>query len=272
MSNELTQYDNNLPMRNTDDVFRLAKAFAQSGVLGAKNEAEGVMALKVVQEVGIVAANERYNIMMGKLSKKAHAICADFQRAGGTYRIVRRDSECAELVASFGETRDMMFRFSWEDAIQEPFIYAGGPDTQMAQLKKPVEQRKLKDKYATPRSRMQMLWARVISDMGQALCPSASEGMYPPEIVADFDELQSAVNVEPQELSQDEIARRAAAAQPAELVIADPQLCPIGGPNYEGKRWANLDNKLLKMALESDSPEITNEHRTEIEKIIKERE
>jgi hypothetical protein len=260
-----------LPMQNTDDVFRLAKAFAQSGVLGAKNEAEGVMALKVVQEVGIVAANERYNIMMGKLSKKAHAICADFQRAGGTYRIMRRDADCAELVASFGETRDMTFRFSWDDALQEPFIYAGSPDAQKAQLKKPVEQRSLKDKYATPRSRMQMLWARVISDMGQALCPSASEGMYPPEVVADFDELQSTGN-EPQELSQDEVARRAAAAKPVEIVIADPALCPIGGPNYEGLPWRNFSTEHLANALASGNPEITEAHRTEIEKIIKERE
>jgi hypothetical protein len=115
-----------------------------------------------------------------------------------------------------------------------------------------------------------MLWARVISDMGQALCPSASEGMYPPEIVADFDDLQSAD--EPQELSQDEIARRAAAAKPVELVDIDPQLCPIGGRDYEGLPWRNFSTEHLVSALSCGNIKITNAHRAEIEKIIKERE
>jgi len=113
MGNEIVVRAQSLPMQNTEDVFRLAEAFARAHVLGAQTQAEGLLALKVVQEVGLCAANERYNIMMGNLSKKAHAICSDFLRAGGRYRIVRRDPECSELVASFGDTK-MTFRFTWE--------------------------------------------------------------------------------------------------------------------------------------------------------------
>ena len=95
MSTDIAVRDNNLPMTNTDDVFRLGKAFAQAGVLGARNDAEGVMAVKVVQEEGLVRAAQRYNIRQGNIGLKYQALAGDFIRAGGSYRVVRRDAECA---------------------------------------------------------------------------------------------------------------------------------------------------------------------------------
>ena len=260
-----------LPVSSTADVFALARAFAQAHVLGARNDAEGVLALKVVMEKGVVSANERYHIRQGQLSKKYQAIVNDFFDAGGKYQIVRRDPECAELVASFGDTRDMTFRFSWEDAQQEPFIYSGGPDQQMAQLKKPIEKRTLKDKYATPRSRMQMLWARVISDMGNALCPRACEGMYPPEVVEDFDDAPRAT---PEPITDAEAAKRAAAAKVVAVVVEgdDFSVCPDGFGEYSGKPWTEIEVEMLQNAYEAASVNangLTEQHAGEIEKALR---
>jgi hypothetical protein len=258
---------NTMPVRNTDDVFALAKAFSQAKVLGAKNPAEGLLVYKLISEIGLVAATERYSLMMGTLGKRAHAIAADFLKAGGSYRVVRRDPECAELVASFGETKNMTFKFSWDDAQKEPFVYAGPPKEQKQELAKPVEKRTLKDKYATPRSRTQMLWARVISEMGQTLCPQACEGMYPPEVIADFDESERNITqrgepgARPQPKGGVDVGHEH--TQEAEFSEStepesDPQpepdytRCPIGGPNWRGRPWTELEKETLETAVQSD--------------------
>ena len=259
-----------LPMQTTADVFELAKAFAQAGIMGAKNPPEGLMALKVVQELGIVAANERYNIMMGHLSKKAHAICADFMAMGGTFKIVERTENRAALTASYGETKDMPFEFSWEDAQNEPFVYEGGPHKQEAELKKPFEKRNIKSKYRTKRSRTQMLWARVISEMGQTLCPKACEGMYPPEVVADFDdERPQAVRVQPKPMDAAAAAKAVRnmthEAEAEEVTEPDYTICPIDYDDYLGRKWTTFENEQLSKALESD---LDNGYKVEIQKVL----
>ena len=281
MANELVKsVRGQLPMNSIADVFALAKAFAQAHVLGARNDAEGVMALKVVQEVGMVRGNEVYNIMMGRLSKKASAICADFLKAGGKYRIVKRDSTCAELVASFGDTKDMTFRFTWEEAQEEPFVYAGGPDSQQAALLKPIGKRTLKDKYRTPRSRMQMLWARVVSDMGMALCPTVCEGMYPPEVAEDFDdEVTPTPGAAPTPITEAEAVQRAknvtaeVVAEPAVVnsatAIPDATICPDGFGEYSGVLWEKMDDATLAAALETDG--LTPGHKAAIRRVQEER-
>jgi hypothetical protein len=275
MSTDIVRVDRaQLPVQNSADVFALARAFAQAHVLGARNDAEGVMALKVVMEVGIVKANETYNIMMGRLSKKASAICADFLKAGGTYRIVKRDSECAELVASYGETKEMTFRFTWEEAQGEPFVYEGHPNAQQAALARPIEKRVLKDKYKTPRSRMQMLWARVVSDMGMALCPTVCEGTYPPEVTEDFDDDPQRTPAAPMApISEEEAARRAknvtAEVGVAALAIPDATICPEGFGEYSGKAWAEMDDETLAAAEKAEG--LTAGHKAAIRLVMDQR-
>lgn len=237
-----------LPMATTQDAFALAQAFAQSGVLGARNPAEGVMALKVVMEEGLVRASQRYNIRQGSIGLKYQALAGDFIKAGGSYRIIRRDAECAELVASFGDTRDMTFRVTWAEMLNEPTPYRGGPDAQMAELRKPVAERKLKDKYATPRARMQMLWARLISDMVNALAPNIG-GLYPPEIVDDIVDDDPLSRREPVEITPEAAAERLAGDGEHPI---DYTICPPGFGPYSGKAWTEIDAETLTKAAQSE--------------------
>ena len=264
--------DDRFPLLNTVDVFKIGKALAQAHFMGARNAAEGVLALKVIQEVGAVRANERYHLMMGRLSKRADAICADFLKAGGTYKIIRRDADCAELVASYGDTKDMTFRVTWEDAQEEPFVYAGNQSEQLAELEKPRSQRKIQANYLTPRKRMQMLWARLVSDMGRALCPQACEGMYPPEVVKDFAELNCRPSV-PSDASNAPDGPDTSGTINAEYTVEDDEgatdytRCPFGEPGGEwfGKKWTEFDEASLNRALESD---LSYEHKAEIRKVL----
>jgi hypothetical protein len=246
------------------DAVSLATAFAQAHVMGAQNDAEGMLAVTLIHEVGIVKAESTYHIMMGRLTKKAEAILADFIRAGGKYKIVQRDALGAKVIASMGETLNAEFSFTWEDALQEPFVYAGSSKDQRAELKKPVEARNLKDKYATPRSRMQMLWARLVSDMGRTLCPSATDGMYPPEEVSDFEELQNAKNAG-QVIGVIEVTKRSSAQ-------VDYTVCPkLGHEAIDGKLWSEMDNATLESALNGDNEAITVTHKAAIRLVLEER-
>ena len=257
-----TDHSRNLPIHSMADANQLAVSLAQAKVLGAGNPAEGMLAVILIKEVGLVKASATYHLMFGQLSKKATAILAHFTEKGGTYRIVRRDSECAEVIASFGDTKDMTFSFSWEEAKQEPFVYDGKPGVQIAQLSKPFEQRKLKAKYATPRSRMQMLWARLVSDFGNALCPDACEGLYPPEVVSDFSELDDRKEsaTAGQVIDIAEAQRRTDAS-----IVQDFQVCPIGGEGWKGKKWEDFPSASLMMAMASDDPAISDTHRAAIQ-------
>lgn len=263
-----------MPIATMNDAVTLAQAFAQAHVMGAKNDAEGMLAVTLIREIGLVKAESTYHIMMGRLAKKAEAILADFVKAGGKYKILQRDATAARIVASMGETQNAEFSFTWEDALQEPFIYDGSAKDQRAALKLPVEKRVLKDKYATPRSRMQMLWARLVSDMGRALCPAATDGMYPPEEVSDFDDVQPIGRTgAPKVIETEEIMKRTEtqSTQSAQTAPIDYTVCPIGGIGFKNMPWSEMDDATLEGALASDNAEITVTHKAAIRLVLEER-
>jgi hypothetical protein len=150
-------------------------AIAKSRLLGCENEDQGrVMAMACLAKgTDPMSLAQRYDIIQGKLSMKADAMLATFRAMGGDHGVIQRDAEAAEVELVW-EGRTSRFRFTWEEAQAEPFVYGKGG--------------KIKDNYATPRKRMQMLWARVVSDGVRAICPEVNQGLYTPEEVSDFDD------------------------------------------------------------------------------------
>ena len=116
----------------------------------------------------------RYHIIDGRLSMKAGAMLADFRVRGGRHRIIERSPERAAIELTI-DGQSQQFSFTWEEAKKEPFVY-GKNDT-------------VKTNYATPRIRMQMLWARVVSDSIEAMAPEIAYGVYTPEELSDFHEV-----------------------------------------------------------------------------------
>ncbi len=263
----LATTQSNLPVQlsSMQDATALAQSFGQAGVMGASNAAEGMLAVVMVNEVGLVKATANYHIMMGSISKKAHAILADFVRAGGKYKILQRDAEGASMFASKDSTEGT-YTFTWEDAQKEPFVYDGGIKEQHRQLTLPVADRILKGKYATPRSRTQMLWARLISDTCNALCPESNEGMYPPEVVEDFDEKSTEAAGKTIDISvaQD----RSEAAVP----VIDYTLCPFKDNEGNQAKWDAMKTAHLETALKSEKEEMTATHKAAIRLVLETRE
>lgn len=180
MSQELEIYG-----RITDPlaaVQQLGAAIAKSKMFGCDNEAQGqVLALEcMARRLPPLSLAERYHIVEGKLMMRYDAMLAEFTNLGGTYKVLERTAEAAEIELTLsGQT--IRERFTWDDAQKEPLPF--GKDG------------KIKKNWATPRSRRQMLWARTVSEGIRTICPRVNYGrVTPEEIDRDDDAIAGTVN------------------------------------------------------------------------------
>ena len=174
----------------------MGTAIAKSGMFGCSSVDQGIVFGWECLARGIppLMLAERYHIIFGKLSMKAEAMLAGFEQQGGKYKVVSRTPDLVAMEMTIGgEVYNVSL--SWDEAQGEPFCYDGKESDIVKKLttgnKKGLE---LKPKYATPRARMQMLWARLVSDSVRFLCPNVVSGVYTPEEIEDFDENQQSGN------------------------------------------------------------------------------
>lgn len=161
---------------------------AKSGLFGCQNIEQGrVFAWEcLVRGQPALSLAEDYHVIDNKLSMKADAMLARFEERGGKCKLKSRtpDLVSVELTKSNGEIHN--FSLSWEEAQQEPFVYSGKEKENAALLAAGKKPAAIKTKYSTPRSRMQMLWARLVSDAIRATDPGVIRGKYTPEEIGDF--------------------------------------------------------------------------------------
>ncbi len=283
---------NCLPVRSVQDLIEIGTIYAQAKIGGAQNPSEGLLMAITCHMEGISPARfmEIYHIQQGKLSKRADAMLADFVRHGGDYKIISRSPDRAAIWMKI-DGREQTYELTWEVAKEEPFVYDGGPKAQLAELKKEFSKRNLKNKYATPHSRMQMLWARVVSDSVRSLDAGANQGCYTPEEIEDFagevqteaapvtekpvnpDALQKTVAPEQQTPEPEKTPEKADTSKPTPFDRAeemeketDYTICPIG--KVKGKGWHELSDKVLEQALKVKHADMTDKHREVINRIL----
>jgi hypothetical protein len=219
-----------------DAVVKFGDSMFRSGMFGCQTPDQGRM-------LALVCMSERkspteimrtYHIIENKLSMRADAMLAIFRMLGGEHEVLHRTPEIASIRLIDGKTRARKqtdFTFTWEEAQQEPFPY-GKPDKDG----KPV----LKKNWATPRARMQMLWARVVSDAVRTLKPEVNWGVYTPEETADFgDDIPgaSAPPKEPAGKSEAANARRQAMSEVAKTTVDVASTPAAEATKDEAIRW-----------------------------------
>ena len=279
MSEEITVYGNQvhreLPVQSMSDVSQAGALIAQSGMLGARNPAEGfLIAATCLQEgMSFLKFGETYNIIGGRISIKAEAMLSRLLELGGEYKVLARDPEKASVSLKY-KSAEYTSTLTWADAQQES--YTRGKDG-----------KSLKDNWSTPRRRMQMLWARAVSDGVRVVCPLATRGTYTPEEVMDFDDPRGAtatpINLPPVDtappvssppVSTLRVSAPVAPVAPsAPVTPADNAPTPFAVPaaaddgtdyticrasgSYHGKPWAEIETCDLRLALGVVSPDIT---------------
>lgn len=257
-----------LPISTVQDLQTLGQVLSQSELFGAKTPAQGLAIVAMCQQKRISWMDfmQNFHMIKGTVSKKTDAMLADLHRMGGTHKVVCRTPEKAECLFKCGES-EYTSSITWEDCLQEPFVYCGGKEDDIATAimnggkwpnGKPLE---LKTKYRTPRSRMQMLWARCVSDGVRTVAPECCQGVYTPEEVSDFAEDMS----RPAPSAPPVTVQGVASASPLDI-----EVCPCG--QFIGQRWDSLDTAVLQQALNATSPLITTEMKDHIRTILAERE
>lgn len=212
-------------------VASLGKSIALSKMFGCESEEQGhIMALEcIAKKMPPLSIAEKYHLIHGKLSMKTEAMLADFRTvAKGMHRVICRtpDKVAIELITSDRKSHE--FELTWAEAKREPFCYEGKESAVVEQINSGnLDKLKLKAKYATDRSRMQMLWARLVSDSIRCIAPEVICGTYTPEEVSDFDQMPEDIrNEQPVEAEVIEEAKVATVAESAGNVTFETTVEP----------------------------------------------
>lgn len=292
-----------LPVNSMQDIAVAGELIARSGMLGAKNPAEGfLIAATCLQEgMSFLKFGEKYNVIAGRISIKAEAMLAKLLELGGDYKVLDRSADKASLKLRFREA-EFVSTMTWEEAQNESYTRA-------------KDGKSLKDNWSTPRRRAQMLWARAVSDGVRVVCPLATQGTYTPEEVMDFDEPRPVGQVgevidlpavaptpvaapaaapAPQPESapatmaatprhaQPSAATKAASMQMPSVTAGTPFDIPPAQPDvdysicrapgiFQGKPWRDVPTDQLKLALNVTTPNLTQGDHAVIKQIIEER-
>lgn len=173
-------------------VQQLGRAIAGSKMFGCDNEFQGqVFALEcLTRGTPPLTLQQEYHVMFNGITMKSDTMLAKFHQRGGKSKIISRTSERAEIELQ-KENDTQRFVFTWEEAQKEDFIYEGKTKELKVAFRAYMAgkgpQPEISDKYFSPRSRMQMLWARVVSDGVRAMMPEVNSGRYTPEEVGGDD-------------------------------------------------------------------------------------
>ena len=95
-----------LPVNSMQDIAVAGELIARSGMLGAKNPAEGfLIAATCLQEgMSFLKFGEKYNVIAGRISIKAEAMLAKLLELGGDYKVIDRSADKDRLKLRFRES------------------------------------------------------------------------------------------------------------------------------------------------------------------------
>lgn len=189
MSQSLTVYS----PESVSGISVIGTAISKAGVVrGCDTPEKGMMFAMAAASRGvdILSLAQRYELVNGQLSMPAKVQLAEFRRRGGKHRKIERTPDAAEIELTYdGESQ--RFRVTWEELRKECTPYNGKESETLRMIaadNQKLLSERLKPKYATPRSRMQMLWARLVTDSIGCVMPEVTDGVYSPEETEDFTE------------------------------------------------------------------------------------
>jgi hypothetical protein len=239
--------------RDMDQVEKLGKWITQSKFFACDYEGQGLVIATECYLTGQTPLEyQRRNKMVnGKPFVQYDAMLAGFRERGGNHKVLKNtaDEASIEFVTKTGEKHGVSL--TWEELSKEPVPYAGKEAEVIALLaagKTPA----LKPKYATPRSRATMLFARLVSSSIRVLCPEVNFGVYTEEEVEDMPSETTARPVSPARVetkveSDQEVVTKLLASEDGEKSIS------VKGPLLDGQ-YARIIELMgqLKAAGETD--------------------
>jgi hypothetical protein len=171
---------------NYGAIEKMGNSIAKSTMFGCQNADQGVVIAVecFLSNMSPLEYAKRNKIVNGKPFKQYDAMLAEFHERGGASKLVSKTPDLASIELEYDDKKQT-FSLSWEDAQKETFPYNGKEGDLVAQIAA-GQTPPLKPKYATPRSRAIMLFARVVSDGIRSMCPEVNFGVYTPEELEDL--------------------------------------------------------------------------------------
>jgi hypothetical protein len=168
-----------------DFIAKMGLTIYDSKMFGCANAAQGRMLALAFLTRGVdpFEFRARHHVIGGNVTLSAEAMLADFRvDLGGSHQIVARTPEKAAIELTLGKKKQL-FEFTWQEARAEDYVYnSAANDGKIAkEVNGAANPQALKDNWKTPRRRMQMLWARVVSDAVGAMAPEICGGRLTPE-------------------------------------------------------------------------------------------
>jgi hypothetical protein len=176
---------------------------------------------------------QNYNIVCGRLCMKPEAMLAGFNEIGGKHQIIQRSADACEITFNLNDTLET-FSLTWEEAKKEAWPYK-------------KDGKSIKETWAGPVGRADMLWARNVSRAVRKLAPSVTAGRYTPEEIQDLPEYADAISngngghvKEAKVYDADELlAKKPASATPA-LPSPSPAKSPVNSPAKPAVKSAEI--------------------------------
>jgi len=212
----------------------MAKLIHMSQMVAGIKDAD--MAFMVLMECEVTGQTlfqwaEENHIVGSRPTMKYDAMVAAFNSLPGCrLKLIEKTPE--RVAIALIDAEDIQeFSLTWDELKKEAVPYNGKESEVVAALAA-GQTPKLKDKYATPRSRAVMMYARLVSDAIRSTRPEVTKGKYTPEEVEDFDDTIDAVSVAP-------VPALRVEAKPTARVetVAKPE--PVAKPKPEEKPESN---------------------------------
>lgn len=250
-----------------NDLVVAGDLLAKTKIFGDITPADGFVIASICYQNDITYDEfaETYNVMHGRLSKKTDAMLTDLYVYGGSHRVIERSATVAKAEFEFGENKYLSV-VDFDALKNEPLIYEGREKDIIAKIQNgQYAALVIKAKYQTERARMQMMWARCVSDGVRVVCPAACKGIYTPEETSDFTESETHGTITSAPASQSAASSTAIPlAVPSGAVSVEE--CPVG--TLKGQRWDSLPLDTLRQALDVEHPLFTDEMKNYIRGII----
>ncbi len=289
-SNAMEKRGSSLPVKSVQEIQELGTLFERSGMFGCNGQGQGTVLVMscIMANMNPLEFQGKYHLVEGRPTMRADAMLAEFNRRGGKHKVVARTADKASVELTTKDGAKSVFSFTWDEAKKEPFVYKKDGKT-------------LKHNWASPRGRMQMLWARAVSDGVRTVDPGVCQGHYTPEEVGDFAEMDApAPKYEPPAAIKEEPPKppksKAGAAKPepekeaAKETEAKADTPPENGNVQDGefeeevdydiipagahvnKRWSDLPLDVLQSAAKSRHSSIKDGHKDAIKRELEKRE
>lgn len=180
--------------RDLEAVEKLGKWIAKSKFFKLDYEEQGyVIATECyLSGMSILEYAKRNKVVAGKPFVQYDAILAQFRERGGSHKVLSMTPDLASIELTLKDGTTSTHSLSWQEAQQEVWPYEGKESEIIAKLER-GEKPTLKPKYATPRSRAVMLFARLVSSTIRAVCPEVNYGTYVEEEADDFLRVETTV-------------------------------------------------------------------------------